>query len=84
MAKEKKYTEQMPFVGTIVQRILIENQAIEERCSRADVIRQALDQYFGLDDGLMPSGQADPVALPDPRALVLQAAQDVVDGVDRG
>jgi hypothetical protein len=50
MAKQPRFTEQMPFVGTKTQRLLIDNAAYADNISRADVIREAINAHFGLND----------------------------------
>lgn len=55
--KTAKYTKQMPFVGTPTQKQAILDRASREGKSQADVVREAVDGYFGLVDGEWPTGQ---------------------------
>lgn len=57
MAIEPRYTEQMPFVGTPTQRLRIEQEATKRRTSLADVVRRAVDGYFGLVNGEEPEAK---------------------------
>lgn len=54
--RKAKYTEQMPFVSTKAQKQAVLDLAGREGLSQADVIRNAVDAYFGMDDGEWPTG----------------------------
>lgn len=43
---QAKFTEQMPFVGTVAQRTFVDSTAARLECSRAAVIRMALDNFM--------------------------------------
>jgi hypothetical protein len=60
MTVERRYTEQMPFVGTASQRAAIEREERRMRSSMAEVIRSAVDHYFGFVDGEPPPDWKDP------------------------
>lgn len=47
---EARYTEQFPFVGTPFMREQIETEAKRRGVSRAEVIRDAVDHYFGCEE----------------------------------
>lgn len=49
MAKDAKYTEQMPFVGTRDQYELVEATEHQLRDSKAAVVRAGLNLLFDLD-----------------------------------
>ena len=51
MAVEAKYTEQFPVVCTETQRAAIVAEAQDRRVSMAVVVREALDERYGLSDG---------------------------------
>lgn len=57
MAVERKYTEQMPFVGTGTQKQHLERTAGRRRSSVAAVLRDLIDREYGLVDGEEPEGQ---------------------------
>jgi hypothetical protein len=50
MAIARKYTKQMPFVSTPLQREVIEEAAEEGRTSLSHIIRAAVNRYFSLND----------------------------------
>lgn len=54
MALPRRYTEQMPFVATPTQKRLVKEESDRRDCSEAAVIRDAIDQRYGLTDGLLP------------------------------
>lgn len=56
MAIEARFTEQMPFVGTPTQKAILEQQAKRPGWSRAAVIREAFDAFYGLENGELPAG----------------------------
>lgn len=70
MAIPRRYKEQMPFVATKTQKRLVKEEADRRGCSEAAVIRDAIDQRYGLDDGLLPgethSATEDEEALGEP------------------
>lgn len=70
MAVEATFTEQMPFVGTVTQRALVNHDSKRLKRSVASVIRDALDEHYGLVNGQFPEG--------DPRRDNLDAAAPVV------
>jgi hypothetical protein len=70
MAVEATLTEQMPFVGTTTQRALVDLEAKRGKRSVASVIRDAIDQRYGLVNGMLPEG--------DPRWEDLTAEKPVV------
>jgi hypothetical protein len=51
MAVEAKLTKQMPFVGTVTQRLLVDKESKRTKTSRASIIRDSLDRRYGLVDG---------------------------------
>jgi hypothetical protein len=58
MAVEARFTEQFPVVGTKAQREAIEAEAQRTRKSMAAVVRQAIDERYGLSDGEVPQGDS--------------------------
>lgn len=61
MAIEKKYEEQMPFVGTGLMKARLDEEAGRRRVSIARIIRDMIDERYLLSDGeeLDLNGQAD-------------------------
>lgn len=51
MAIQKRFPHQMPFVATATQAEKVNQVADAEGISKADVIRRAIDAFFGLRDG---------------------------------
>ena len=70
MAVEATLTNQMPFVGTATQRALVDHEARRGKRSVASVIRDALDEHYGLVNGQFPEG--------DPRIQNLDAPRPVI------
>lgn len=55
MAIEKKYDEQMPFVGTGVMKTHLDEEASRRRVSVARIVRDMIDERYLLADGEMLS-----------------------------
>lgn len=70
MAVEATLTNQMPFVGTKTQRDLVDWEAKKGKRSVASVIRDALDEHYGLINGQFPAD--------DPRRDNLDAPRPVI------
>lgn len=64
MAIKQRYTRQMPFVSTETQWAEVNRRATDQDTSMADVIRDAIDAYFGLVDGGYPTPEDDETASP--------------------
>lgn len=60
MAKPARLIYPISLVGTSTQKIMIENEAYASKVSQGDVVRMAVDAYFGLIDGEVPEGDAPP------------------------
>jgi hypothetical protein len=56
VAIEQRYSEQMPWVGTKVQKELVDAASAQGRVSKAWILRESLDSIFGLRDGELPPG----------------------------
>ncbi len=55
MARQARLTAQLPpAMGTPTQRECLDREADERRVDLAQVIREALDQRYGLVDGELP------------------------------
>jgi hypothetical protein len=61
VAIEKRYDEQMPFVGTRTMKEYLDEEADRRRTSIARIIRDMIDERYLLDDGddLPPAEKAD-------------------------
>lgn len=59
MAKQAKFVQQMPFVGTETQKAIVDREEAERETSKAAVVREAFDHYWGLVDGELPQGQTE-------------------------
>jgi hypothetical protein len=54
MAVEAKYTEQFPVVCTAATKEALETEAKQTRRSMAAIVREAVDERYGLVDGEVP------------------------------
>jgi predicted DNA-binding protein len=54
MAVEARYTEQFPVVCTPATKEALENEAKQSRRSMAAIVREAIDNRYGLVDGEVP------------------------------
>ena len=62
MAIQARFTETMPFVCTPTQKEIIDRESDRRGVSKAVVIREAFDAYWGLVDSEVPSGSELPEA----------------------
>ncbi len=60
MAIQRKYPEQMPFVVTPTQAEIVNREAEARGMSKAAVVREAFDAFWGLVDGEPADGHTVP------------------------
>ncbi len=58
MAIVARLTKQMPWVGTPEQKYLVKDKAEKHGMSQAAIVRQAIDEHFGLRNGMFTEGDA--------------------------
>lgn len=76
MGKVAKYTQQMPVVTNVTQESLVIDVANKIGDYKAPVVREALNQLFGLVDEELPEGV-------DRDALVNRIAEQMRPGITK-